>query len=143
MDDRLSRVELRRACLDGIVRRSVSLDTQSRALIGFHYDNRSLTGEGFDTTDLDDDIDGDGNDQRCHSPLPCKEGCRGLFTKLMSPMISSVAIDRSVSLSRDEPPRPVESPSSTSAEPGVQVPPKQAAFASRKSVRGERSMNQS
>ncbi|KAL5103606.1 hypothetical protein TcWFU_009454 [Taenia crassiceps] len=134
--DRLARMEFRRGNLDRGVRRSLSLDAQGRGVIGHLYDNHSLGGESYSDSDEDDE-----NDQRCLSPLPCREGCNDLLTKLMSPMINSVAVDRSVSLSREETLRPVEPPSvkpwneSMSVKQVAPVDYKQAAYAARKSVR--------
>ncbi|CDS36753.1 conserved hypothetical protein [Echinococcus multilocularis] len=134
--DRLSRMEFRRGNFDHGVRRSLSLDAQGRGVIGHLYDNHSLGGESFSDSD-----DCDGNDQRCLSPLPCREGCNDLLTKLMSPMINSIAVDLSVSLSRDEAllltePRSVEPwNESIAAKQVAPVDYKQAAYAARKSVR--------
>ncbi|KAM7540314.1 hypothetical protein Aperf_G00000025701 [Anoplocephala perfoliata] len=133
LSDRISRMELRRMHFDRGVRRSVSLDAQGRCSPGHHHDNHSLGGESYD----DDD-----DDQRCQSPLPCNEGCRDLLSKLMSPMISSIAIDQSISLGREEElPRPTEpSREELEAESKLlekisQLESKQAAYAARKSVR--------
>ncbi|VDM31415.1 unnamed protein product [Hydatigera taeniaeformis] len=126
--DRLSRVEFRRGNLDRGVRRSLSLDAQGRGVTGHFYDNHSLGGESYGDSDDDDDE----NDQRCLSPLPCQEGCNDFLTKLMSPMISSIAVDRSVSLSTEEARRLTEPPSAKQVTP---VDCKQAAYAARKSVR--------
>ncbi|KAL5968810.1 hypothetical protein TSMEX_003442 [Taenia solium] len=134
--DRLSRMEFRRGNLDRGVRRSLSLDAQGRGVIGHFYDNHSLGGESYSDSDEDDE-----SDQRCLSPLPCREGCNDFLTKLMSPMINSIAVDRSVSLSREEALRPTEPPSVkpwNESMPSKQVTPvdcKQAAYAARKSVR--------
>nr|CDS24513.1 hypothetical protein EgrG_000391500 [Echinococcus granulosus] len=134
--DRLSRMEFRRGNFDHGVRRSLSLDAQGRGVIGHLYDNHSLGGESFSDSD-----DGEGNDQRCLSPLPCREGCNDLLTKLMSPMINSIAVDLSVSLSRDEALLLTEPPSvepwneSIAAKQVAPVDYKQAAYAARKSVR--------
>lgn len=137
--DHLSRMEFRRGNLDRGVRRSLSLDAQGRGVIGHLYDNHSLGGESYGDSDEDDE-----NDQRCLSPLPCREGCNDLLTKLMSPMINSIAVDRSVSLSREEALRPIEPLSvkprneSMPAKGVTPVECKQATYAARKSVRGER-----
>ncbi|VDO09842.1 unnamed protein product [Rodentolepis nana] len=136
--ERISRMELRRDHLDHALRRSVSLDAHGCSPQGHHYDNHSLEGEAFDYDDGDED------DQRCHSPLPCNEGCRDLLTKLMSPMISSVALARSVSLGREEPPRHRDlqlddecEEASRRIKNNSQPESKQALYAARKSVRGE------
>lgn len=134
LPDRVSRMELRRLHPDRGFRRSVSLDAQGRSSPGHHYDNHSLGGESYDD---------DYYDQRCQSPLPCDEGCRDLLSKLMSPMISSIAIDQSISLRRGEFPRSFDPPRKESEEkPKLtenisQPESKQSVYAARKSVRGE------
>nr|CUU99613.1 hypothetical transcript [Hymenolepis microstoma] len=130
--ERSSRMELRRSYLDHAVRRSVSLDARGFSPQGHHYDNHSLGEESFDY---------DEDDQRCHSPLPCNEGCRDLLTKLMSPMISSVAIARSISLGREESPRQGDlhleeyEEESRPIKKIFQSDTKQALYGARKSVR--------
>uniref|UniRef100_A0A5K3ENC0 TPX2 domain-containing protein n=1 Tax=Mesocestoides corti TaxID=53468 RepID=A0A5K3ENC0_MESCO len=137
--DRHARVTSRRAYLDFPVRRSMSVDTPTRTST-HHHDNHSLGGDSYSDED----------DERYLSPLPCQEGCRALYSKLMSPMISSVAIDRSVSLTRegegasnqaeadeDHLKTGNHSLPGTDAVKKAQVDPKQAAYAARKSVRGE------
>uniref|UniRef100_A0A5K3EN72 TPX2 domain-containing protein n=1 Tax=Mesocestoides corti TaxID=53468 RepID=A0A5K3EN72_MESCO len=135
--DRHARVTSRRAYLDFPVRRSMSVDTPTRTST-HHHDNHSLGGDSYSDED----------DERYLSPLPCQEGCRALYSKLMSPMISSVAIDRSVSLTRegegasnqaeadeDHLKTGNHSLPGTDAVKKAQVDPKQAAYAARKSVR--------
>ncbi len=135
LPERHSRSASRRGQADFATRRSMSLDMYSRAVaISHHHDNRSLL----------DGNDSDSEDERRLSPLPCQEGCRDLFNTLMSPMINSVAIDRSISLTRegtrmqmsnDHTPSTPQSPQKSVEKIAEET--KKPSYASRKSVRGE------
>lgn len=142
VSERPSRTSYRRGDSDFLTRRSTSLDVHLiSAPFHIHHHNHHL----LDNLSLGERIDSDSSDdERCLSPLPCLEGCRDADARLlMSPMVNSVGIDRSISLTCEatRPLSPLQDDDDDAVDPAAPVPRQANTVeprppASRKSVRG-------